>query len=655
MYDIEKGEPLLGCNLLEDGANFAIFSDWTEGMILEIYEEGRYNVPLQKFILNRKQYVVENTFCIKIKGIMPKMGYVWRTMDTAGKCSKALLDPYAYAMVPLTEEEGYCNIVVKNERTQSSRPHIPWKDTVIYEMHVGHFTKHPTSGISEEERGTFKGLIRKIPYLKKLGITALELMPIFKWNPYTIRNVNPYTGEKLQDVWGYNTIGFFALDEKYTVSKNNYEGIREFKELVEEAHQNGLEIILDVVYNHSGEGGHDGKDFNFKHLGKNTYYRLDERGNYRNCSGTGNTFDANNPIVKKLIIESLRYWTTYMGVDGFRFDLASILGQDAEGRWMKQSLLNEIADDAVLSNVKLISESWDAKGSYDVGRMPYAFREWSDYFRDTMRKFIKGDQGIVKSVVDCMQGKEIYFTDPMKSNTHTIHFITAHDGFTMWDLLSYNEKHNMENGENNRDGNNANYSYNWGVEGDTDNKAILNQRKRCMKNGMCFLFMGKGVPMLLMGDEVARTQGGNNNTYCQDHAGVWMNWEFKDDFKEILSFTTRLINLRKHLTYFVEQGIRKSKVSFHGVHYRQPDWSYYSRSIAWHIENEDAEDLYMVANNYHESLVFELPITGKQWVRIVDTNLSSPEDISSVGVKISNNCYKVTAYSFCIFKESTEV
>ena len=512
-------------------------------------------------------------------------------------------------------------------------------------MHVGHFTNHESSGVDEKERGTFAGLIKKLPYLKELGITTIELLPIFKWYPYTINNVNPVTGEKLEDQWGYNTIGFFTADERYSVKKDGYAVYKEFKTLVEEAHQLNLEIILDVVYNHTGEGGENGSLCNFRALSPKTYYKIDQHGHFRNCSGTGNTFYTNTPVVKKLILDSLKYWVVCMGVDGFRFDLASILGQDAEGKWMKHSLLHEIAQDPILSKVKLITESWDAKGSYDVGRMPDPFREWSDYFRDTMRKFIKGEQGIVRSVADCMLGKEIYFADSQKGETHTIHFITAHDGFTLRDLCSYNEKHNMVNGEENRDGNNANYSFNWGVEGETSEEALNHRRLIASKNAMCLLLMGKGVPMVLMGDEMGRTQNGNNNAFCQNNEGVWVDWKNINKEAELLNFTKGLINLRKQLKYF--NTTEKYKVSWHGIHYGQPDWSYYSRSIAWHIEG--AESLYIVANLYHENLKFELP-QNQKWVRIVDSHLAIGDDVSLVGVPVDGTDYEVVGYSICIFK-----
>ncbi len=645
MYEISKGSPILGCTMDGMGANFGIFSDVARKMQLEIYTDGPQSVCVKQVVLNREEHVENHIFHIKVNDVQEGMGYIWRIIDEKEQISKALLDPYAYGVNNMPGEmQGYYNIVIGYKPSESARPYIPWKDTIVYELHVGHFTKHHSSGILEEEKGTFIGLIKKLPYLKSLGITTLELLPIFKWYPYTIKNINPNTGEKLEDRWGYNTIGFFALDERYSIKKDGYTAYKEFKALVEAAHEMDLEIILDVVYNHTGEGGENGEACSYKYLSPNTYYKFDYQGQYRNCSGTGNTLYTNHPIVRKLILDSLKYWVVCMGVDGFRFDLASILGQDYEGKWMKDSLLHEIANDPILSNVKLITESWDAKGSYDVGRMPYPFREWSDYFRDTMRKFIKGDQGIVKSVADCMLGKEIYFADPQKGETHTLHFITAHDGFTLRDLCSYNNKHNLENGEENRDGNNANYSYNWGTEGITTDPNILRKRLVATKNAMCLLLMGKGVPMILMGDEIGRSQGGNNNAFCQSHEGIWMNWDQLISEAEIYTFTKGLIQIRKELKYFITQ--EKYRITWHGIHYGQPDWSYYSRSIAWHIQGE--ESLYIIVNLYHENLKFELPGGEGGWVRIVDSHLPLGEDLTTVS--ISDREYEAVGYSICIFK-----
>ena len=561
MYNIKKGIPVLGCVLDEAGANLGIFSDVSRSMILEIYHSCKESIPVFKVTLDRNDYTTGDIFHIYVEDIKAGMNYIWRAVDNEGEISKGLIDPYACALSEMLDEPfGYKSIVTSRRHFETKRPCTPWEKTIIYELHTGSFTKHASSKMQENERGTYQGIISRIPYLKELGITAVELLPIYKWNSHTIKNKNPFTGEQLQDVWGYNPIAFFALDEKYCIQKEGLEEIEEFKKFVDIMHQNDLEVILDVVYNHTGEGGCAGKTFNFKQLSNKTYYKLDENNEYMNFSGTGNTLNTNHYVVKQMILDSLRYWVTCMGVDGFRFDLASILGQNKSGKWINHSVLRDISEDPILSHVKLISESWDASGSYDVGRMPYPFREWSDYFRDTIRKFVKGDQGLTKSLADCLLGKEIYFANSKKNSLHAIHFITAHDGFTLWDLVSYNEKHNEANGEGNRDGHNANYTYNCGIEGETDDVNINNMRKRRVKNFMCLLFLSKGIPMLLMGDEFCRTQQGNNNAYCQDNDIVWVDWERTEKFEDILTFVKTLIKIRRSLMYFND----KQSDAWHG-------------------------------------------------------------------------------------------
>ena len=640
MYDLSVGQSELGCYFTEYGAQLSIYTTSASIMLLEIYEEVQSSLPIKKILLDAKNYQKDNIFSVEIEGLKEGMAYVWRIVYEDYSYSSSILDPYAKATSFVQGE--WRNIIKKYKKYVLPKPNIPWANTIIYELHIGHFTKN-CPHLPETMKGTFTGLKEQLSYIKELGITTLELLPIFKWNAYTLKNRNPNTNELLEDVWGYNPISFFAIDERYSAGKTSEEALDEFRALVEAAHKEGLEIILDVVYNHTGEGGKEGTAFHFKHLAPEIYYKYNDKGEFLNCSGTGNTLNTNHPIVKKLIIDSLVYWSEEVGVDGFRFDLASILGQDDNGKWLKNSLLNEIAEHPLLSTTKLISESWDAKGCYDVGRMPSPFREWSDYFRDTIRQFIKGDQGKIKALADCIQGKEIYFSDITKGTYHMLHFITAHDGFTMWDLLSYNEKHNEANGENNRDGHNANYSYNWGVEGETEDITILETRKQAMRNLMCLLILSKGVPMLSMGDEVGRTQHGNNNAFCQDNEIAWLDWERAQYFKSHYLFVKNLIKLRKELDYFNSSEINSYEVSWHGVRYNQPDWSYCSKSIACLIKG--TESLFFIANSYYEGLTFELPPSTGMWCRIVDT---SDEEMKEVVVETS---YEVKPYSICLFKQ----
>lgn len=642
MYDITRGQFKPGVYFVNNCVRFGIYTANINKMLLEIYKDKNSTIPFMKIILD-ETYRENNVFGIQIKDLQENMAYVWRVLNDDYSYSPTILDPYTSLAVFF---EGEWRNILRNTipSTMVNKPHIPWERTIIYEVHVGHFTKNCLE-IKEELRGTFLGLKEKLSYLKNLGITTIELLPIFKWYDETIKNNNPDTGERLKDVWGYNPISFFQIDERYSSDKTSEGAIKELCELVEAVHNEGLELILDVVYNHTGEGGKEGKDFNFKYLAPKTYYKVSDNGELMNCSGTGNTLNTSNSVVKNLVIDSMMYWSETIGVDGFRFDLASILAQDDKGRWDKNGLLSDIANHPILNKIKLISESWDAKGSYDVGRMPGPFREWSDYFRDSVRQFIKGDQGRIKAIADCLQGKEIYFTDMAKSNFHMIHLITAHDGFTLWDLVSYNEKHNRLNGENGRDGHNANYSYNWGVEGETTDVNILEIRRKITRNLMSILLLSKGVPMILMGDEVGRTQSGNNNAFCQDNNIVWFDWDRAKEFKGQYIFIQKLIELRNNLDYFKQTS--SYDLSWHGIFNNNPDWSYCSRSIACLMQGKEC--LFLIANSYHEELEFEIPSRNGRWIRLIDTH---EDDVNECILEklIQNNKYKAKPYSICLFK-----
>ena len=649
MYDMTRGTFKIGVFFTNNSVSLGLYTTRANKVLLEIYKDKDTKIPFIKTVLDEK-YKENNIFGIEIQDLKEGMSYVWRIVKDDYSCSSTILDPYTTCAV-FTHGE-WRNILKKNNLSMSiNKPYIPWEKTIIYELHVGHFTKDCMQ-IKQELRGTFLGLKEKLSYLKNLGITTIELLPIFKWFDETIKNDNPDTGERLKDVWGYNPISFFQIDERYSVDKTSEGAIKDMRDLVEAAHKEGIEIVLDVVYNHTGEGGKDGRDFNFKNLAPEVYYKISDNNEFMNCSGTGNTFNTNHKIAKSLVIDSMMYWTEVIGVDGFRFDLASILEQDDKGRWDKNGLLTTIANHPVLSKIKLISESWDAKGSYDVGRMPGPFREWSDYFRDSVRQFIKGDQGRIKAIADCLQGKEIYFSDIAKANFHMIHLITAHDGFTLWDLVSYNEKHNRLNGEDGRDGHNANYSYNWGVEGESTDLNIVKTRKKVIKNLISILLLSKGVPMILMGDEAGRTQFGNNNAFCQDNKTVWFDWNRALDFDGQYKFVKRLIELRNTLDYFNETDSDLYNLSWHGIFNENPDWSYCSRSIACLIEGK--QTLFLIANSYHENLEFEIPYKNETWIRLIDTE---KDDINECieEKQVKGNKYKVKPYSICLFKLSSSV
>lgn len=647
MFEIKKGLPLLGCKIIDGWAYFGIYATLCNEMVLKVYRYVYEDKPLLEVVLNKQMYSTGDIFHIALYGVEEGYAYTWQTINEKGERSLPLIDPYARSLSAFPKGSNhYKNLVTIDSLYEQNHPNIPWEETIIYEMHVGAFTKSPTSGVDLKERGTFEGILRKLPYLKALGVTTLELLPVFKWNKHTLVNKHPITQETLQDEWGYNTIAFFALQEVYAAHQNTLEEVKSFRNFIQTVHAHGMEVILDVVYNHTGEGGKDGTTFNFKALAPDTYYKKQD-GYYRNDAGTGNTINNMHIVTKQLILDSLYYWVICMGVDGFRFDLASILAQNKEGNWTEGSLLEDIANDPILSHVKLIAECWDAKGAYDVGRMPYPFAEWSDIYRDTMRRFVRGDKGLTSTVAKCLLGHEIHFQDLRKNHNHTIQFITAHDGFTMWDLVSYAHKHNSLNGEENRDGNNNNYSDNYGEEGETYNLKMIEHRKRRMKNFFTLLLLSKGVPMLLMGDEIGRTQKGNNNAFCQDNEMFWMDWTLMHKNQDLLDFVKNMIGLRKQSLCFKKAHSHELKISFHGVNYNEPDWAYHSCSLAVQME-VDEELLYVLINHYTEPLRFEIPRTLKGWMVILDT--WEKESFKENEVIRTDTHYLMHPFTVCVLK-----
>ncbi|MGL5675698.1 MAG: alpha-amylase family glycosyl hydrolase [Cellulosilyticaceae bacterium] len=643
MYQVERGKPILGCIPCGERMQWGIYAPSASVMVLKIYEHAYDTVPVLEQVLDRTHYGTGDIFHVMLCGLPKIEAYTWQLQDKEGCLSECLLDPYCKGVIKASKgHQQYRNLIRVDSVYEGSRPRVPWQETIIYELHVGHFTKSPSSGMSDVRKGTFLGLMEKLPYLQKLGVTTIELLPVFKWNKKTLRNRHPHTGEILEDEWGYNPIAFFALADDYAVDPLQVR--EEFLTCVKAIHDLGMEVILDVVYNHTGEGGEGGKVFHFKALGDEQYYKK-VANQYLNCSGTGNVLNNGHIVVKNMIIESLRYWVLTFGIDGFRFDLASILQQDDQGKWCEQGLLKDIANDPILGLVKLISESWDAKGSYDVGRMPGSFREWSDFYRDTVRKVVKGDMGLVRNMAQCLVGEAIRYRETSKGAYHSIHFITAHDGFTMWDLVSYNTKHNEVNGENNRDGHNANYSFNHGIEGETTDETILNIRFKCMKNYFALLLLSRGVPMFVMGDEVARTQQGNNNAFCQDNESVWMEWEWDERKELLLEFVRQMIAFRKECKWLKNEA--SSQLIWHGVRCNEPDWSYHSRSLAWELKGE-CERYYIIVNNYIEELSFELPRTEKKWRKVIDTD--KRQSVLRY-MYYGDAKERIAPYSLCVFSE----
>ena len=508
----------------------------------------------------------------------------------------------------------------------------PAAQTIIYEMHVRGFTRHPNSGVDENLRGTYAGLIKKIPYLQQLGITAVELLPVFQFDALDCPpgKVN---------YWGYAPISFFAPHQAYSSRRDLLGPVDEFRDMVKALHRAGIEVILDVVFNHTAEGDHRGPTVSFRGIDNQTYYILEGGGEwYANYTGCGNTLNANHPVVRRMIVDSLRYWVEEMHVDGFRFDLASILTRDASGHPLPNPpVLWDIESEPALAGTKLIAEAWDAAGLYQVGSfVGDAWREWNGKFRDDVRDFFRGEPGSLRRVADRMVGSPEIYGHKQREAEQSVNFVTCHDGFTLNDLVSYNQKHNEANGEDNRDGANDNRSWNCGVEGPTDDPAVEKLRNRQVKNFLTVTLLSLGTPMILMGDEVRHTQRGNNNAYCQDNDISWFDWTLVDKHADLYRFVSLLIARRRlrELDPASKRAslitlLREANKAWHGVRLDQPDWGEESHSVALSGEfRNQGIRFYLILNAYWEPLEFELPASpGGTWRRWIDTSLDSPDDI----------------------------
>ena len=529
--------------------------------------------------------------------------------------------------------------------------------TIVYEMHVRGFTRHPSSGVGEQKRGTFAGLIEKIPYLKQLGITAVELLPVFQFDAQDCPpgKVN---------YWGYAPVSFFAPHQAYSSRRDPLGPVDEFRDMVKALHRAGIEVILDVVFNHTAEGDHRGPTFCFRGLDNQGYYILEhDRSRYANYTGTGNTLNANHPIVRRMIVDSLRYWVEEMHVDGFRFDLASILARDGSGHPLPNPpVLWDIESDPVLASTKLIAEAWDAAGLYQVGSfIGDSWKEWNGRFRDDIRDFFRGEPGSVARVADRLVGSPEIYGHEEREAEQSVNFVTCHDGFTLNDLVSYNGKHNEANGEDNRDGANDNRSWNCGVEGPTDHPEIERLRNRQVKNFLTVTLLSLGMPMILMGDEARRSQFGNNNAYCQDNEISWFDWTLVEKYADVHRFVT-LLNERRLLRdveherqrVTLDELIRQATKAWHGVRLGQPDWGEHSHSLAFEAEvRREGLRVYLILNAYSEPLQFELPPAGDgagSWRRWIDTALESPEDIVpwETAPSLSGHNYRAAPHSVVV-------
>lgn len=647
----------LGATVYPYGVNFSIFSKHSQKAELLLFDSIEETTPSQKFDLTPEKNRSYHYWHIFIPGIKEGQIYAWRMhgpyqpkegLRFDGE--KVLLDPYGKCIaVPSKRSRSdagapgdnsataFKNVVVHSKSYDwegDTPPRHSLSQTIIYEMNVGTFTSNPNSGVAQEKRGTYAGVMEKIPYLKDLGITAVELLPVFAFDPED-------APKGLHNVWGYQPYAFFAPHPQYASQKAPLAVLDEFRSMVKALHRANIEVILDVVFNHTTEGSMHGPTLCFRGLANETYYILgSDKSTYADFTGCGNTFNANESIVRRLIIDSLRYWVEEMHVDGFRFDLASILSRDESGTPMAYPpTIWDIESDPVLANVKLFAEAWDAAGLYQVGHFPGdSWNEWNGRFRDDVRSFIKGDDNSIRSLAYRMTGSPDIYEHEERNPEQSVNFITCHDGFTLNDLVSYNEKHNEANQENNRDGSNNNISWNCGVEGPSEDPSIETLRNRQIKNFLTILFFSVGTPMIVAGDEVRRTQQGNNNAYCQDGDIGSFDWSLLNKHADIYRFTKELINFRldrSHLCNTYNKTLREllieNTIQWHGVTLNSPDLSPHSHALAATVRNIDEKILiHMMMNSYWEPLEFQIPISTNSytpWRRCVDTFLDSPQDI----------------------------
>ncbi len=664
-YIISSGHcRALGATIEEDGVNFAIYCPAAEAMELLLFKSVDDTSP-DVITISSQVYRSIYYWHVFVKGLKAGQIYAWRVKDSIRSINKSkdfveldkvLLDPYGRRILfPKEYRRFQGRDMIENYRTcakscvididdydwgTDTAPRHLLSKTVIYEMHVKGFTAHESSGVAKNLRGTYKGLIDKIPYLVKLGVTAVEFLPIFQFDKF-----DALPGKL--NYWGYSPMGFFCPHEDYASDTSIMGPINEFRDLVKALHKNGIEVILDVVFNHTSEGDHNGPTYCFKGLDKYSYYIIDENGNYGNYAGCGNTLNANRSVVRNLILDSLIFWKEKMHVDGFRFDLASILARDSNGAPIPNApTLLDIDGNVRLADTKIIAEPWDAGGLYQLGNIAgRKWREWNGQFRDCVRSFMRGDGGTIKPFVNKILGSPDIYNEKEVDPQKSINFITCHDGFTLWDLVSYERKHNMDNGEFERDGCNNNYSANYGVEGESDDEKLNSLRLRQCKNFMALTVLSMGTPMITMGDEILRTQKGNNNAYCQDNELSYMNWNLNDRQKEMLEFTRKLI---RHRTYrssreahansrslkMLDNALRSTKLQWHGVLPFQPDWSDMSHSVGvmvyWGTYSIYS---YVFVNAYWEDLEIEIPPCPKNshryWFLFVDTSKNINHDISA--------------------------
>lgn len=663
-----------GAHVTDKGVRFTLFSRHATTVRLMLFHQPEDERPFVEYDLDPEKNRLGNIWYIEVEDAAPGQFYLYRIEGTPPKGHTDhyhprhwLLDPYARAIAghtPWGNKEYYRSnkfpkggarfpkaVIVADEFDWSDdvTPAIPMSDTILYEAHVRSYTVHESSGVGCP--GTYRGFMEKIPHLKELGITAVEFLPIHEFNELEYYFGDPHRRD-LHNLWGYSTVGFFAPNGRYAHDGVVGQQIREFKELVRALHQANIEVILDVVYNHTAEGGPGATTYSFRGIDNSIYYMLEKDGrHYRNYTGCGNTVNCNHPVVMDFILNSLRYWMTEFHVDGFRFDLASIFMRDQNGNVLDHPpIVERISHDPVLRDCKLIAEAWDASGLYQVGSFPgRRWSEWNGRYRDDVRKFWRGDTGMLSPFATRLAGSADLYDRKGQTPQKSINYVACHDGFTMRDLVSYTEKHNEANGEHNRDGDSHNHSYNHGEEGDTDNPHIRAIRKRQVKNFIATVMLSQGVPMLLAGDEMFRTQNGNNNAYCQDNEISWLNWNLANEHKDLIEFTRRAVAFRKahpslRRTTFLKGARHESgeaDIHWLGPDGQTPHWE--SGSVVGCLMNglsrftgaeEDRDHLLMLFNASDQQVNFSLPTPpGKPWaigLTTEDQELASSEDPNSI-------------------------
>lgn len=638
---------------MDGGVNFSIFSKNATSIELLTFDFAGDSHPSSVIVLDPSRNRTADYWHVYVPGLKVGQLYGFRAHGPREPHNghrfdpeKLLLDPYgrcvacdaydrAAAARPGDNLAHAFKSVVTESRSfdwEGDTPlRRPFSQTVLYEMHVGGFTRNPNSGVAPQHRGTFAGVVDKIPHLLRLGINAVELLPVFHFD-----SQDAPTG--LTNFWGYNPISFFAPHPACSSRPDPLDAIVEFKDMVKALHRAGIEVILDVVFNHTAEGPENGPTLCFRGLDNSIYYILQrDRSRYANFAGCGNTLNANHPIVRRMIRDSVNYWVSTMHVDGLRFDLASILSRDESGHLIPNApVLSDLESDPALAGTKLIAEPWDLEAYQLGGFASGSWKEWNGLFRDHVRSFVKGDRGMVRHLASRVLGSPDLY-EHHHAAAQSVNFVTCHDGFTMNDLVSYSQKHNESNGEQNRDGVDQNFSWNCGNEGPSEDPAVETLRLQQLKNLFTITFLSVGTPMILMGDEVRRTQLGNNNAYCQDNPLGWFDWSLVEKNAELLRFVSSLIRLRLHfqsgrgaadgsLTDF----LRQSEIRWHGVRLNQPDWSEDSRSLAVTICSLGGDRLlHLIFNAWWNSLEFQLPLSPNPggWLRLIDTSLAPPMDI----------------------------